>query len=121
MGQVIPIKTGKHVRRVRRFAAVRERVAPAVAGAVRLIGRLSLDTAWFFIAGGLRFFGRYIRFVLTCAVLVALVALGVECFHHWPHPRNAIIATLATIALLGLREALYRLECRAYDYHPLWR
>ncbi|TXC85546.1 hypothetical protein [Paraburkholderia azotifigens] len=121
MGQVIPIETGKRVRRMRRFAVVRERVAPVCTGAVRLIGRLLLDTAWLFIAGGLRFFGRYIRFALTCAVLVALVALGVEYFHHWPHPRNAVIATCAAIALLGLREALYRLERLASDHPPLWR
>ncbi|MEM5387848.1 hypothetical protein VSR68_30300 [Paraburkholderia phymatum] len=123
MGQVIPIKTGKRVHRARRFAAVRERVAPVCrTGAVRLIGRLLLDTAWLlFIACGLRFFGRYIRFALTCAVLIALVALGVEYFHHWPHPRNAVFATCAAIALLGLREALYRLERLASDYRPLWR
>lgn len=121
MGQVIPIETGKRVRRVRRFAAMRERVAPVCAGAVRLIGRLLRDTAWFFIAGGLRFFGRYIRFALTCAALLALVAIGIEYVHHWPHPRNAIIATCAAIVALGLREALYRLERRAYDHPPLWR
>lgn len=121
MGQVIPIETGKRSRSVRRAAALRQRVAPACAGVFRLIGRLLLDTAWLFIAGGLRFLGRYIRFALTCAVLVALVALGVEFIHHWLQPRNAIIAAFAAIALLGLREALYRLERRAYDYHPLWR
>ena len=121
MGQVIPIETGKRVRRARRFAALRERVAPVGAGAARLIGRLLLDTAWFFIAGGLRLFGRYMRFALTCAVLVSLLALGVEFVHHWPNPRNAIIADVAAIATLGLREALYRLERRAYDDPPLWR
>ena len=121
MGQVIPIETGKRVRRARRFAAVRERVAPVCAGAVRLIGRLLLDTAWFLIAGGLRLFGRYMRFAVTCAFLVSLLALGVGFVHHWSHPRNAIIAVIAAIATLGLREVLYRLECRAYDDPPLWR
>lgn len=121
MGQVIPIETGKRVRRARRFAAVRERVAPACAGAVRLIGRLLLNAGWFLIAGGLRLFGRYMRFALTCAFVVSLFALGVEFFHHWPHPGNAIIAVLAAIATLGLREVLYRLERRAYAYPPFWR
>ena len=121
MGQVIPIETGKRVRRVRRFAALRERVAPVCAGAVRLIGHLLLDTAWFLMAGGLRLFGRYMRFALMCAFLVSLLALGVEFFHHWAHPRHAIIAAIAGIATLGLREVLYRLERRAYDDPPFWR
>jgi hypothetical protein len=80
-----------------------------------------LDTAWLLIAGGFRLFGRYIRFALTCAVLVALAAIGVEFLRHWPHPREAIGATFAAIALLALREALYRLECRACAYHSSWR
>ena len=113
MGQVIPIETGKRARRAQRFAAVREPVAPACAGAVRLIGRLLLDTAWFFIGGGLRLFGRYVRFALTFTFLVSLLALGVEFFHHWSNPRHAIIAVIAAIATLGLREMLYRLERRA--------
>jgi hypothetical protein len=121
MGQVIPIETGKRVRRARRFAAVRKRVAPAGAGAVRLIGRLLLDTAWFFMAGGLRIFGRYVRFALTCAFLVSLLTLGVEFVHHRSNPRHAIIAVIAAIATLGLREMLYRLERRADDHPRLWR
>lgn len=124
MGQVIPIEAGKRVRRdrrVRRIAALRERVVPALTGAVRLVGRLLLDIAWFVLAGGLRFFGRYIRIGLTLAVLVAVVVLGYEFVHHWRHPRNAIAAAVATIVLLCLREAFYRLERRALDYAPLWR
>ncbi|KVE33101.1 hypothetical protein [Burkholderia sp. TSV86] len=124
MGQVIPIEAGKrtrHDRRARRLAALRERVGPALAGAVRLVGRLLLDTAWFVLAGGLRFFGRYIRIGLTFAVLVAVVVLGYEFVHHWRHPRNAIAAAVATIVLLCLREAFYRLERRALRYAPLWR
>lgn len=121
MGQVIPIETGKRVRRTRRFAAVRERVAPVCAGAARLIGRLLLDTAWFFIGGGLRLFGRYVRFALTCAFLGSVLALSIEFVHHWPHPRHAIIAVIVAFATLGLRDVLYRLECRAYDDPPRWR
>lgn len=116
MGQVIPIKTGKRVRterRARKFAAVCERATPALAGAARLIGRLLRDTAWMLACGSLRLFGRYIRFGLTLVVLAGLVVLGVEYAHHWPHPRNAIITGLVIIALLGLREALIRLERRA--------
>jgi hypothetical protein len=124
MGQVIPIEAGKRARRdrrVRRIAALRERVVPAIAGAVRLTGRLLLDAAWIVLAGGLRFFGRYIRIGLTLAVFVAVVVLGYEFVHHWRHPRNAIAAAVATIVLLCLREALYRLERRALEHAPLWR
>jgi hypothetical protein len=124
MGQVIPIQTGKRVRRerrLRRIAAMRERVAPVCSGAVRLFGRLLRDSAWFLLAGGLRGFGRLFRIVLTLAVLVAVAVLGIEFAHHWPHPRNAIVAAVAAIVLLCLREALYRLERRALEYSPLWR
>lgn len=121
MAQVIPIETGKRVRRARRLSEARGRVAPVLAGAGRLIGRLLLDIAWLIISAVIRVFGRYMRFALTVAFLVSLVAFGVEFFHHWPHPRFSIIAVIASIASLGLREMLYRLERRAYDYHPLWR
>lgn len=124
MGQVIPIETGKRVSRGRlaqQVAAQRERVLPALAGAGRLVGRLVLDTAWLVMAGGLRFFGRYLRIGLTLAVFVAVAVLGFEFAHHWPHPRNAIVAAVATIAALYLREALYRLERRAREYSPSWR
>ncbi|KVP19758.1 MULTISPECIES: hypothetical protein [Burkholderia] len=121
MGQVIPIKAGKHARRARQVAALRERIAPAFAGAVRLIGRLLLDSVWFVTACGLRILGRYFRIALTFALLVAVAVLCFEFAHHWPHPRNAIVAAVATIAVLCLREALYRLDRRVQVYSPFWR
>ncbi|MEN8517778.1 hypothetical protein [Burkholderia sp. RS02] len=121
MGRVIPIEAGKHVRRARRVAALRERIAPTLAGTVRLIGRLLQDSAWFVAACGLRMLGRYVRIVLTFALLVAVAVLCFEFAHHWPHPRSAVVAAVATIAVLCLREALYRLERRAREYSPFWR
>jgi hypothetical protein len=121
MAQVIPIETGKRVRRARRLSQARGHFAPVLAGAGRFIGRLTLYIAWLFISAVIHIFGRYMRFALTFAFLVALAALGVEFVHHWPSPRHAIIAAIAAIASLGLREVLCRLERRAYGYHPLWR
>jgi hypothetical protein len=124
MGQVIPIETGKRVRRdrrLRRMAGIRVLVAPMCIGTVRLIGHLLRDAAWVLVAGSIRVLGRYIRIALTLAVLAAVVMLGIEYAHHWPHPRNAIVAAAAAIAALCLREALYRIERRALDYSPLWR
>ena len=121
MALVIPIEAGKPVSRARRFAQACGYVAPVLTGAARSISRLSLDIAWLIISAAIRLFGRYMRFALTIAFLVSLGAVGVEFFHHWPNPRIAVVAALVSIASLGLREALYRLERRAYDYPLLWR
>ncbi|KMY85062.1 hypothetical protein BUMB_04132 [Candidatus Paraburkholderia calva] len=107
MAQVIPIETAKRVRRARQLSEARGRVAPVLAGAGHFISRLSLYIAWLFFSAVIRIFGRYMRFPLTWAFLVALAALGVKFFHRWPSLRHAIIATIAAIASLGLREMLF--------------